>query len=174
VDTDAEGRLVLADALHHALTTLRPRAMVDVATLTGAIVNALGHHRAGLFGTDEALMASLAAAGERVGERLWPMPMAESHRADLASDIADLRQCVPNARGEGGWAARFIPDACHAASFLREFAGDVPWAHLDIAGVDTLEEAHPLGPAGPTGFGARLLDELVAMRFEEEEHHAAA
>jgi leucyl aminopeptidase len=171
VDTDAEGRLVLADALHHA-AGMQPRAMIDLATLTGAIVSALGHHRAGLFGNDQALMAALAAAGDAVGEALWPMPIAAAHRADLDSDIADLRQCVPSARGEGGWAARFIPDACHAAAFLREFAGDGPWAHLDIAGVDTAEEAHALGPAGATGFGVRLLDELVAMRFEEPEHHA--
>ena len=171
VDTDAEGRLILADALHHALS-FRPRALIDLATLTGAIVSALGHHRAGLFGTDQALMAALAAAGEAVGEELWPMPIAAGHRADLFSEIADLRQCVPSARGEGGWAARFIPDACHAAAFLREFAGDAPWAHLDIAGVDTADTAHPLGPAGATGFGVRLLDQLVAMRFEEPDHHA--
>jgi leucyl aminopeptidase len=126
-----------------------------------------------LFGTDQALMAALAAAGEAVGEELWPMPIAAGHRADLDSDIADLKQCVPSARGEGGWAARFIPDACHAAAFLREFAGDgAPWAHLDIAGVDTADAAHPLGPAGATGFGVRLLDALVAMRFEEPDHHA--
>jgi leucyl aminopeptidase len=171
VDTDAEGRLVLADALHHALS-FRPRAMVDLATLTGAIVSALGTHRAGLFGNDAALMAALAASGEAVGEHLWPMPIGEGHRADLASDIADLKQCVPSSRGEGGWAARFIPDACHAAAFLREFAGAAPWAHLDIAGVDTVDRAHALGPAGPTGFGVRLLDHLVAARFEEADHHA--
>jgi leucyl aminopeptidase len=168
VDTDAEGRLVLADALHHALS-FKPRALIDLATLTGAIVSALGHHRAGLFGTDQALMAALAAAGEAVGEELWPMPIAAGHRADLASDIADLKQCVPSARGEGGWAARFIPDACHAAAFLRDFAGDAPWAHLDIAGVDTADAPHALGPAGATGFGVRLLDALVAMRFEDQD-----
>jgi leucyl aminopeptidase len=172
VDTDAEGRLVLADALHHAARAFRPRATVDLATLTGSIVSALGHHRAGLFGNDGALMAALAAAGEVVGERLWPMPIGEGHRAELASDIADIRQCVPSARGEGGWAARFIPDACHAAAFLREFAGRAPWAHLDIAGVDTADAPHPLGPAGPTGFGVRLLDTLVATGFEEPDHHA--
>jgi leucyl aminopeptidase len=173
VDTDAEGRLVLADALHYAASRFAPRAMIDLATLTGAIVSALGHHRAGLFGNDAALMAACAAAGEQVGERLWPMPIGEAHRADLASDIADLRQCVPSARGEGGWPARFIPDACHAAAFLREFAGEVPWAHCDIAGVDTADKPHALGPAGPTGFGVRLLDALVAARFEAEERHAA-
>jgi leucyl aminopeptidase len=172
VDTDAEGRLVLADALHHA-RRFRPRAVIDLATLTGAVVSTLGHHRAGLFGTDAALASALAACGEEVGEHLWPLPIGARHRADLHSDIADIRQCVPSARGEGGWAARFIPDACHAAAFLRDFAGDAPWAHLDIAGVDTLDKAHSLGPVGPTGFGVRLLDALVAARFEEADHHAA-
>jgi leucyl aminopeptidase len=173
VDTDAEGRLVLADALDYARTRFRPRAMVDLATLTGSVVTALGHHRAGLFGNDAALMAALSACGEAVGEPLWPLPIGESHRADLDSDIADLRQCAPSARGEGGWPARFLPDACHAAAFLREFAGDGAWAHLDIAGVHTQDAAHALGPAGPTGFGARLLDALVAAGFEEPPHHAA-
>jgi leucyl aminopeptidase len=171
VDTDAEGRLVLADALHYA-ARFRPRAAITVATLTGAIVSALGRHRAGLFGNDASLAAALAAAGEAVGERLWEMPIGTQHRADLASDIADIRQCVASARGEGGWAARFIPDACHAAAFLSEFAGDMAWGHLDIAGVDSAEAPYPLGPAGPTGFGARLLDALVAARFEQADQHA--
>jgi leucyl aminopeptidase len=159
IDTDAEGRLVLADAIHHAITAFRPGAVIDLATLTGSIITALGHHRAGLFGTDPALTATVAAAGEAVGEPLWPMPIGQRHREDLASDIADLKQCATGRRQ---------PDACHAAAFLREFAGDRPWAHLDIAGVETAEAAHALGPAGPTGFGARLLDRLVAMRFEAE------
>ncbi|GGG21708.1 putative cytosol aminopeptidase [Caldovatus sediminis] len=167
LDTDAEGRLVLADALHYAATRLRPRAIVDVATLTGAIVTALGHHRAGLFATDAALAAQLAAAGEAVGEPVWPMPIGERHREDLRSDIADLRQCAPH--GSGVWGGRFLPDACHAAAFLREFAEGVPWAHLDIAGVELRREADALGIKGASGFGARLLDALVAMRFEEAE-----
>lgn len=178
VDTDAEGRLVLADALHHAISVHAPRAVIDVATLTGAVVSALGTNRAGLFGTDAALMTQLAAVGEAVGERLWPLPIGAQHRADLASDIADLRQCVPTGQGGGqgggkvdGWAGRFIPDASHAAAFLREFVGDTPWAHLDIAGVDTQEAAHPMGPAGATGFGVRLLDRLVAQHFEAEHAH---
>jgi leucyl aminopeptidase len=158
VDTDAEGRLVLADALHHAVSRFAPRAVVDLATLTGAIVTALGHHRAGLFGNDGALAAALAAAGEAVGEHLWPMPIGEAHREDLTSDIADIRQCQ---------SGRFLPDASHAAAFLREFAGEAPWAHLDIAGVDTQDAAHALGPAGATGFGVRLLDRWVAMHHEE-------
>ncbi len=159
IDTDAEGRLVLADAIHHAIREFRPRAVIDLATLTGSIITALGHHRAGIFGSDVALMAAAVAAAEAVGEPLWPMPIGARHREDLASDIADLRQCAPGRRQ---------PDACHAAAFLREFAGDRSWAHLDIAGVETAEAAHALGPAGPTGFGARLLDRLVAMRFEAE------
>lgn len=161
IDTDAEGRLVLADALHHAVARYRPRAVIDLATLTGAVISTLGHHHAGLFGTEAALMAAAAAAGEAVGERLWPLPIGERHREDLKSDIADLKQC---ASGGEGWAGRFVPDACHAAAFLREFAGQVPWAHLDIAGVDTSDD----GQGQPTGFGARLLDRLVAMRFEDE------
>jgi leucyl aminopeptidase len=162
IDTDAEGRLVLADALHFAASRLKPQAMLDLATLTGSIVTALGAHRAGLFGSDAALLAQAAAAGEAVGEPLWPMPIGARHREDLASDIADLKQCA---------SGRMLPDACHAAAFLREFAGSTPWAHLDIAGVDTRAEAGPLGPKGPSGFGARLLDHLVSLYFEDPERH---
>jgi leucyl aminopeptidase len=166
VDTDAEGRLVLADALAHA-RRLRPAAMVTLATLTGSVVVALGHHRAGLFGSDPPLMAALAAAGEATGERLWPLPIGERHRRDLDSDIADLRHCLPAGKGEG-WGGRFLPDACHAAAFLREFAGSVPWGHLDIAGVESLARGGPLGAKGmPSGFGVRLLDRLVAQHFED-------
>ncbi|WP_376100265.1 M17 family metallopeptidase [Roseomonas sp. CCTCC AB2023176] len=121
VDTDAEGRLVLADALAFA-RALRPRAILDVATLTGSIVTALGHHRAGLFGNDDSLRDAVLAAGEAVGEPLWPMPIGQRHREDLASDIADLRHCLPAGGGGPGWFARFLPDACHAAAFLRDFA----------------------------------------------------
>ncbi len=172
VDTDAEGRLILADALSLAAATLRPRAIVDVATLTGSIIIALGHHRAGLFSNDAALAASLAAAGEAVGEPVWPMPIGDRHREDLNSDIADIRQCAPAGSGAGG--GRLLPDACHAAAFLREFTGGCPWAHLDIAGMDQREDADALGPKGPSGFGARLLDALIAARFEEPDHHAPA
>ena len=169
VDTDAEGRMVLADALTHAVSALRPRAVIDLATLTGSIVTALGHHRAGLFGNDGALRDAVLAAGEAVGEPLWPMPIAPAHREDLRSDIADLRQCWP-----GGTGRRGIPDACHAAAFLREFVGAeadapngaIPWAHLDIAGVESREEDGPLGPRGPSGYGVRLLDRLVRDHFE--------
>jgi leucyl aminopeptidase len=148
--------------------------MIDLATLTGSIVSALGHHRAGLFGNDPALRDAVMAAGEAVGEPLWPMPIGERHRSDLESAIADLRHCLP-AGGGSGWAGKFLPDACHAAAFLREFAGaetpaDIPWAHLDIAGMDLREEGTESGPyplpPGPSGFGVRLLDRLVADHFE--------
>lgn len=161
VDTDAEGRLVLADALHLAARRFRPQALLDLATLTGSVVTALGHHRAGLFGNDAALGAAVTAAGEVVGERLWPLPIGERHREDLKSDIADLKQCVPAGRGPQ-------PDASHAAAFLREFVGALPWAHLDIAGVDLAETAECLAAKGtPTGFGVRLLDALVERHFED-------
>jgi leucyl aminopeptidase len=159
LDTDAEGRLVLADALHHARHH-RPQAMIDLATLTGSIVTALGHHQAGLFSNDLPLTAALIAAGHVVGERLWPMPIGALHREDLRSDIADIRQCMPSGTGKP------MPDACHAAAFLREFVGDTPWAHLDIAGVETRLQDDEFGPKGASGYGARLLDRLVAMRFE--------
>ena len=94
------------------------------------------------------------------------MPITARHREDLNSDIADIRQCAP--AGSGAFGGRLLPDACHAAAFLREFAGPLPWAHLDIAGVETRAEADALGPKGASGFGARLLDRLVATRFEAE------
>ena len=157
VDTDAEGRLVLADALAWGLATERPQAVIDLATLTGSIVAALGHHMAGLFATDDGLASHLAAAGAAVDERVWRMPVSEGYRDALLSDIADIRHC-----SEG----RYQPDACHAALFLRGFVGEVPWAHLDIAGVESRERATDRYPAGPTGWGVRLLDRLVQEQFE--------
>ncbi len=158
VDTDAEGRIALADALVWTQRRFSPRLMVDAATLTGSIVTALGHHRAGLFCDDETLAQRLLAAGEATGEALWRMPMGGGYREDLKSDIADLRHCLPE---------RMQPDACHAASFLRHFAGETTWAHLDIAGVEAHEEADEEHAAGPTGFGVRLLDALAA-RYEAD------
>ncbi len=157
VDTDAEGRLVLADALAWTARQHRPRAMIDLATLTGSIVTALGHHMAGMFDSDEALAAKVAAAGREVGEPVWRMPIGEGHRRDLDSAIADIRHCLSE---------RMQPDACHGAAFLREFVGDVPWVHLDIAGVANRAAADPMHAVGPSGFGVRLLDRLVASCFE--------
>jgi leucyl aminopeptidase len=160
IDTDAEGRLVLADCLAWARRALRPGAMIDLATLTGSIVVALGNHRAGLFASDAALAAQIAAAGEAVDEPVWPMPLEEAYGEAIRSEIADVKNCV---------AERYQPDACHAAAFLHRFVGDTPWAHLDIAGVELRKEEDALGPEGATGFGARLLDRLARLRFEDED-----
>jgi len=151
IDTDAEGRLILADVLAYAQSE-KPRAIVDLATLTGSIVVALGHVTAGLFANDDAWAARVTAAGAAVGERFWRMPIGDSHRDALASDIADIRQCVPG-RGQ--------PDACQAAAFLREFVGETPWVHLDIAGVESREAAEERYAKGATGFGVRVLDALL-------------
>jgi leucyl aminopeptidase len=157
IDTDAEGRLVLADALGWAVRQ-KPAAIIDLATLTGSVVTALGHEMAGLFSNDDSLAASVAAAGAAVGERVWRLPIAEGHRRALDSNIADLRHCSPE-RGQ--------PDASQAAAFLCHFVGDLPWVHLDIAGVESRAEASPEHAAGATGFGVRLLDRVVADRFED-------
>ncbi|WP_158743349.1 M17 family metallopeptidase [Acidisphaera sp. L21] len=158
VDTDAEGRLVLADALDWAVRHLQPAAMIDLATLTGSIVTALGSQMAGLFDNDAGFATQLAACAAEIGEPVWRMPIGTSHRDDLKSDIADIRHCVPG-RGQ--------PDACHAAAFLREFVGQTPWAHLDIAGMEARETADDRYAAGPSGFGVRLLDRLIAQCFED-------
>ena len=155
VDTDAEGRLVLADALAWTKDRVRPAVAIDLATLTGSIVTALGCEMAGLFTADDGLAAAVIAAGAAVGEAVWRMPLAEGYRSVLESDIADLRQCSEGTRQ---------PDACHAAVFLQGFAGAMPWVHLDIAGVEALAEAYDRVAVGPTGWVARLLDRLVAAR----------
>ncbi|MDR3440629.1 leucyl aminopeptidase [Telmatospirillum sp.] len=153
IDADAEGRLILADALSFAAERFKPRLMIDLATLTGAVEVALGHHRAGLFCSDDLLAESLLAAGEAEEEPLWRLPLTEVYDEALKSAVADLRNCV----WEDG------PDALHAARFLQHFVPEqVPWAHIDIAGVSEAEEDGPLGPEGATGFGIRLLDHLVA------------
>ena len=156
VNTDAEGRLVLADVLHYAKERFKPRLMIDLATLTGAIVVALGHEQAGLFSSDEALADQLVAAGTAVGEKLWRMPLGEDYAKHIKSDIADIKN-VGRAREAG---------ASAGAVFLERFVGDVPWAHLDIAGVAWTKRDLPLAGKGATGFGVRLLDRLIAEHFE--------
>ncbi|MFE2756002.1 leucyl aminopeptidase family protein [Actinosynnema sp. NPDC059335] len=148
-NTDAEGRLVLADALAYAVRNLRPDVLVDVATLTGAMKVTLGLRTGGLFATDDDLAARVAEAGARVGESWWRMPLLADLVEDVRSDIADVRQCPP---GPGG---------ITAALFLREFAGDVPWAHLDIAGPARADKVYDEVVAGATGFAARTLIELA-------------
>src|SRR5690606_17443875 len=157
VNTDAEGRLVLADALWYTRTRFDPRAIVDLATLTGAIIVGLGHHNAGLFATDDALADGLIAAGRAVGEAVWRMPLGEDYDKQIKSDIADMK----NVGGRDG-------GSITAAQFLKRFVEDVPWAHIDIAGVAWATKAKPTVPKGGTGFGVRLLDRLVADAYERE------
>ena len=156
INTDAEGRLVLADALYYAQTRFKPKAMIDLATLTGAIIVALGHQHAGLLSNDDDLADALTAAGTAVGERLWRLPLDASYDDDIKSDIADMHN-VGRGRSAGSIAG---------AKLLEQFVGKVPWAHLDIAGVTWSKSAKPTVPKGGTGFGVRLLDRLVADRFE--------
>ncbi|GBQ88322.1 leucyl/cytosol aminopeptidase [Gluconacetobacter johannae DSM 13595] len=155
INTDAEGRLVLADVLWYVQDRFRPRLMVDLATLTGAIVVGLGHEYAGLFANDDALAQRLSAAGEETGERLWRMPLADAYREALRSDIADLKNV-------GGRPAGAIT----AAKFLEYFVNQVPWAHLDIAGTAWAKKAAPCTPKGASGFGVRLLDQFVREHYE--------
>lgn len=146
-NTDAEGRIVLADAMAYAVAACRPRALIDIATLTGAARIALGRVAAPIFGTDDLLVEGLIAAGQHTGETLWRMPLPAAYREHLTSDVADIAQIAP-----GGAAG-----SVHAALFLREFAGDIPWAHLDIAGPGRSEVDTGILTKGGTGFGTRLL-----------------
>jgi leucyl aminopeptidase len=156
VNTDAEGRLLLADVLWYTRDRFKPKAMIDLATLTGAIVVALGHEHAGLFTPDDALAERLAAAGKAVGETLWRMPLGGAYAKHIKSDIADIKN-VGRAREAGATAG---------AVFLQRFVGDTPWAHLDIAGTAWTKSDLPLVPKGATGFGVRLLDRLVRDNYE--------
>ena len=152
-NTDAEGRLVLADALAYA-RRYEPAAVVDLATLTGAISIALGNLAAGLYSDDDGLAAELNAAGERAGERLWRMPVWDEYGNDLRSDTADLVNS--SGQREGG--------ANVAAAFLKRFARGMRWAHLDIASTAWSPADRPHEARGPTGFGARLLLEWLSGR----------
>lgn len=156
INTDAEGRLVLADALWYTQQRFKPRFMIDLATLTGAIIMALGHHQAGLFANDDRLAERLRAAGEAVNERLWRMPLGPEYNKMLTSDIADMKNI-----SDGGGAGSIT-----AAQFLQRFVNDVPWAHLDIAGTAWSGKDAPTTPKGATGFGVRLLDRFVADHYE--------
>lgn len=151
LNTDAEGRMVLADGVAYAERTFRPAAIVDVATLTGAKVTALGDEYAGLFSRNDALAQQLTAAGESTGEHLWRLPLHPSYARTMRSDIADLRNVA-----EGGG-----PGAGLGAHFIGAFVTDAtPWAHLDIAG-NEFGDNTALAPTGVSGFGVRLLDQFV-------------
>jgi leucyl aminopeptidase len=150
-NTDAEGRLTLADALCYANTRVKPDEVIDVATLTGACVVALGPLCAGLFASDQALATRLLAAANQAGEPLWQLPLIEEYREHLKSEVADLNNVGP--RGGG---------AITAGLFLKEFAGATPWAHLDIAGPAFSEKDLPLAPKGGTGAAVRTLLSYLA------------
>jgi leucyl aminopeptidase len=155
-NTDAEGRLVLADVLWYAQQRFKPKAIIDLATLTGAIIAALADHYAGLFSNNDELSEKLTAAGKTVGERLWRLPMGDEYDRELKSLIADMKNI-------GGARAGSIT----AAQFLQRFVDkDTPWAHLDIAGVVWNEKGTPLSVGGATSYGVRLLNRLIADNYE--------
>jgi leucyl aminopeptidase len=151
LNTDAEGRLVLADALSLAVED-QPEAIVDLATLTGAVTIALGLEIAGMFASHDGWGRQVQTAAARAGEAVWPLPLPDSYRQQITSDVADIRN-TGNQRGAG---------AITAALFLREFAGDVPWVHLDIAGTARAAAEGPYTRKGGTGFGVRTLVELLS------------
>lgn len=149
INTDAEGRLVLADALAYA-TRYKPSAIIDLATLTGAVVTALGHFTSGMMGTSQELMDKLKKAGEDSGERTWPLPLWDEYDDAIKSDVADVKNVGDGTAGSiiGG-------------AFLKKFVEDYPWVHLDIAGTAWLKKEQPYSPKGGTGFGVRLLVEFL-------------
>jgi leucyl aminopeptidase len=149
-NTDAEGRIVLSDALWYAHKEFSPQALVDLATLTGACSVALGKWASAVLGTNERLVDALRRAGEAAHERLWQLPLWPEHRESMRSEVADLKQ---TAGRDGG--------TITAAAFLSYFVGDTPWAHLDIAPTANVERAGPYQPAGATGVGVRLLVEFL-------------
>jgi len=157
LNTDAEGRLVLADALWYCQDRFKPALMVDLATLTGAIIVALGHDHAGLFANDDTLAERLVAAGKAVGEKLWRLPLDDSYNRAIDSDAADVKN-IPGERAAG---------SIIGAQFIQRFVNKVPWAHLDIAGVAWSKKDAPTVPKGATAFGVRLLDRFVSDNYEK-------
>ena len=155
LNTDAEGRLVLADALWYTQDRFKPQFMVNLATLTGAMVIALGHENAGLFSNNDELAQRLFEAGGEVDEGVWRMPLSDAYDKMINCAIADMKNI-------GGRDAGSIT----AAQFLQRYVNKVPWAHLDIAGVAWADKGKPTVPKGGTGWGVRLLDRLVANHYE--------
>ncbi len=156
INTDAEGRLVLADVLWYAQERFKPTGMINLATLTGAIIVALGHENTGVFSNDDGLCNAFLAAAKAEGEGAWRMPMGDGYDAKLKSRVADI---VNSCGRDGG--------AITAAHFLRRFVkADVPWCHLDIAGTALLKTDSTLAPKGATGWGVMALDRLIRDRFE--------
>ncbi len=156
INTDAEGRLVLADLLWYAQERFQPTGIINLATLTGAIIVALGHENAGVFSNDEALADALLAAARTEGESAWRMPMGEAYDAMLKSRIADMK----NVGGRDG-------GSITAAQFIKRFIKDgTPWCHIDIAGVASVKSDTTLAPKGATGWGVMALNRLIADRYE--------
>ena len=156
INTDAEGRLVLADALWYCQNRFKPRFMIDLATLTGAIIISLGQDIAGLFSNNDELSKNLLAASEASGDALWRMPMPKAYEKNIESLAADMKNVGPRYGG-----------SITAALFIQKFVGGLPWAHLDIAGVVWKKPSSvPTIPEGASGFGVRLLDRLVADFYE--------
>lgn len=151
VNTDAEGRLILADALAYGIKQYKPKAVIDLATLTGAVVIGLGHHRTGLLSNDDELAQKVVAAGNRSGEPLWRLPLGPEYSKQIKSSVADIKNVGNRSAG-----------TITAAAFLQEFVGDVAWAHLDIAGTAYNFTEKPYIPnKGPSGIGVRTLLELI-------------
>lgn len=155
INTDAEGRLVLADILHYAKTNFSPKIMIDLATLTGAVLIALGNSKAGLFCNNDELTQNLLAASEKTGEQLWHMPLAKEYDKLIDSKVADMR----NSAGR-------LAASSAAAHFLKRFVGDVNWAHLDIAGTAFGAPDNSYCHSWATGFGVRLLNKLIEDNYE--------
>ena len=153
INTDAEGRLVLADALHYTNTKFKPKFIVDLATLTGAIIVALADVHAGLFCNDDDLAKQINDCGPKTGETSWRLPVSEEYDEMINSDIADMKN-VGSGRGAG---------STTAAQFLHRFVGKTKWAHLDIAGVAWKGKGDAMAVKGATGYGVRLLNELVKL-----------
>jgi leucyl aminopeptidase len=156
INTDAEGRLVLCDAMTWAQRQYKPEVMVDLATLTGAMIISLGHEFGGMFSNDDDLAVKLASAGLKTGDKLWRMPMGEEYNKLMDSQIADMKNSGVR---EGG--------SITAACFLGRFVEDgVKWAHLDIAGMVWAAKAGSLYDKGATGFGVALLDRFIGDNYE--------
>jgi leucyl aminopeptidase len=157
INTDAEGRLVLCDAITWAQKEFAPRTIIDLATLTGAMVISLGHEYAGIFANDDALAASLIKAGEETGDKLWRQPLGEAYDRLIDSPIADMKNVGPREAG-----------SITAAQFIKRFVDDgVAWAHLDIAGMAWANKAGTTFDKGATGYGVRLLDRYIADVVEK-------
>ena len=157
INTDAEGRLVLADLLYYAQKEFSPKATVNLATLTGAVIIALGHESAGLFSNDDGFADQIIAAAKAEEEGIWRMPLGKSYDEQIKSRLADIKNTGGRPAG-----------SCTAAAFLQRFVKeDSPWAHIDIAGVALSKDAKPTVPKGASGWGVATLDRLVRDRFED-------